>query len=445
MPPTTADYWLRTLPEPKLELIDGRLVVGNSLAGSRVLLRELLAGWGLEAGVCLAPSALWRQALREANSPTDPRPLPPVGPLTNGSHSAVASQFQMGLFDVTREGYFGVSLGRDCAMRLGDNVFTPDAHLVTWPHAERVTDSYTDGPADLVVEVLWPGQEAQDRGVKRRFYEAGGVAEYWIADPAREAIDFLRLTPDGYRPQQPDADGRYRPASVPGLAFVPGRLWQSLTDDRPLWAIHDYRGLFETEAPDEPQRGPRFRDSEWQWGSLPFAPAIQLDPCPLSVAEFISWCPRAKFELVDGKTVVGSRIGSRNTLGMLLQTFGLLDTLSLVPVRDWLEAVEAVERDERKAEARKAEWWDFARRTAALLRQRHHLDRIAVVGDLVRPQPLNGWSSLKFVLWDVANEHTWAISQTLYLHDDGHHCDFIRAEKARPHEREMIEREAVEV
>src|SRR5205814_10617347 len=166
----------------------------------------------------------------------------------------------------------------------------------------------TDGPADLVVEVLWPGHEAQDRAVKRRFYEAGGVAEYWDADPVRETIDYLRLTPDGYRPQQPDADGRYRPASVPGLAFMPAQLWKALQDDRPLWAIHDYRGLFETEAPGEPRRGPRFHEGEWEWGRLPFEPVIDLEPRPLTVGQFVSWCPRAKIELVHGQTQVDGRV-----------------------------------------------------------------------------------------------------------------------------------------
>jgi hypothetical protein len=445
MPPITVERWHRNLPEPKLELIDGKLIVGNSLAGSRALLRELLYGWGLDAGVCLAPTALWRQALRDAADRPDPPPPPPAGPMRHAMHHAVANQFRMALFDLTRAGHYGVSLGRDCAMRLGDNVFTPDTHLVGWPHVERVTDSYTDGPADLVIEVLWPGHEAQDREVKRRFYEAGGVAEYWVVDPVTEAIEYLRLTPDGYSPHQPDADGRYRPASVPGLAFVPAQLWKSLRDDRPLWAMHDYHGLFEAEAPDEPRGRYRFPEGEWHWECLPFAPAIGLTPQPLTVAQFMAWCPEAKFELIHGKPSVGNSLGTRNTLGMLLQTFGLSDVLSLFPARDWRAAVEAVERDEQAAEERKAEWWAFARETAALLRERHHLGRIAVIGDLVRPRPLNCWSSITFVLWDVTSEQTWAISQTLYHRDRDQRCDFIRAEQARRPEREQIEHEAVDL
>lgn len=39
--------------EGKLELIDSQLIVDNSIVGSRLLLRQILQGWG--AGVALAP------------------------------------------------------------------------------------------------------------------------------------------------------------------------------------------------------------------------------------------------------------------------------------------------------------------------------------------------------------------------------------------------------
>lgn len=53
-------------PESKLELIDGRLIVGNSLAGSRYLLREILTGWGPAAAMPFAPEPLWWRALTVA-------------------------------------------------------------------------------------------------------------------------------------------------------------------------------------------------------------------------------------------------------------------------------------------------------------------------------------------------------------------------------------------
>jgi hypothetical protein len=56
------DRWLSG-PEPKLELIGGRLIVGDSLDGSRWLLFEILDGWGPAVALPMAPRALWLQAL----------------------------------------------------------------------------------------------------------------------------------------------------------------------------------------------------------------------------------------------------------------------------------------------------------------------------------------------------------------------------------------------
>lgn len=42
-------------PENKLELIGGQLIVGNSLAGSRLLLRQILQAWGTKSqSLCLS-------------------------------------------------------------------------------------------------------------------------------------------------------------------------------------------------------------------------------------------------------------------------------------------------------------------------------------------------------------------------------------------------------
>lgn len=42
---------------------------------------------------------------------------------------------------------------------------------------------------DFVVEVLSDGTEQRDRGVKFEDFEAHGVREYWIVDPAEESVE----------------------------------------------------------------------------------------------------------------------------------------------------------------------------------------------------------------------------------------------------------------
>jgi hypothetical protein len=43
------------LPGSKIELVNGQLIVGDSLTHSRRLLHQILRGWGIEALVALAP------------------------------------------------------------------------------------------------------------------------------------------------------------------------------------------------------------------------------------------------------------------------------------------------------------------------------------------------------------------------------------------------------
>ncbi|NJL46696.1 MAG: hypothetical protein HC929_03310 [Leptolyngbyaceae cyanobacterium SM2_5_2] len=57
------DNWINNKPESNLELIDGQLIVGNSLTGSRLLLRQILRGWRADVAVALAPIETWLQAL----------------------------------------------------------------------------------------------------------------------------------------------------------------------------------------------------------------------------------------------------------------------------------------------------------------------------------------------------------------------------------------------
>lgn len=51
-------------PEFRLELVDGKFLVGGTLAGSRWLLKEILSGWGLESAIAFAPLESWHETIR---------------------------------------------------------------------------------------------------------------------------------------------------------------------------------------------------------------------------------------------------------------------------------------------------------------------------------------------------------------------------------------------
>src|SRR5947209_2588674 len=57
-------HWA-AMPEGKLELIDGKLII-STLSGSRWIMREILKDYGPDIVLPMAPPTLWWSALREA-------------------------------------------------------------------------------------------------------------------------------------------------------------------------------------------------------------------------------------------------------------------------------------------------------------------------------------------------------------------------------------------
>lgn len=102
----------------------------------------------------------------------------------------------------------------------------PDLLFIAREHLDRVKDTFVDGPADLVVEIISPDSRARDRGEKFYEYEQGGVREYWLLDPLRQQAEFYRLGDDGvYRLVQIGADGVFRSAVLDGLWLKIEWLW----------------------------------------------------------------------------------------------------------------------------------------------------------------------------------------------------------------------------
>jgi len=427
-------------PENKLELIDGKLVVGNSLVGSRLLLRQILQGWGAEAAIALAPIETWLSALATgygwsiaAAGTIDgiltalesqardiefvPEDLSAGSSDATWSHHQIRQNLTMGLFRLD-ETVGGQSLGRDFVMRLGNNGFTPDLVFFKSSGLNQLYSYFVSGPAELVIEVLMPGHEASDRARKYKHYQAAGVPEYWLIDPAAEQVEFYRLIEDRYQLQSPEADGFYRPRSVPGLAFRAAELWQEEEPhplESSLFVVEQQIEGFERQSGDE---GPH-------WGSLLFIPNIQIDPVPISFEEYISWAPRAKFEFIEGKPLIESTPGTRNVLAMLLMTFGLASVVKLLPPQAWLQGLRQRLAWERHDADRKAAWWAIARQAAEILHTDFGVGRLAVIGDLVMPQPLNYWSGITLVYWQKL-ESSWQAYEALRDIDPNRHIVDLR-------------------
>ena len=63
------------------------------------------------------------------------------------------------------------------------NAFQPDIIFIASNKLSIVKEGKVKGAPDLIVEVLSPGTANDDKGKKKKVYEACGVKEYFIVDP----------------------------------------------------------------------------------------------------------------------------------------------------------------------------------------------------------------------------------------------------------------------
>lgn len=106
------------------------------------------------------------------------------------------------------------------------SVVQPDLVFVRADRLSLVSGRGIEGPPDLVVEVLSPTTEAQDRGAKLQLYARHGVPHYWLLDPDARRLEAYELAGTSYR-LVADLTGTadFAPALFPGLTLPLDALW----------------------------------------------------------------------------------------------------------------------------------------------------------------------------------------------------------------------------
>ncbi|WP_017306139.1 Uma2 family endonuclease [Spirulina subsalsa] len=86
-------------------------------------------------------------------------------------------------------------MGSRATVRLPDLMVLTEELAQALSGASRSMISLEMPPPELVVEVVSPGRENEERDYryKRAQYQARGIREYWIIDPMQEQITVLRL------------------------------------------------------------------------------------------------------------------------------------------------------------------------------------------------------------------------------------------------------------
>ncbi len=113
----------------------------------------------------------------------------------------------------------------------------PDIAVVLDANRHRLTATYIDGPADVVVEVISPESRDRDRIEKFREYAKAGIPEYWLIDPELKTAEFYTLHAGAYEPAGIDAEGRFWSNVLPCFWLVVTWLWEppSLPDILRAW------------------------------------------------------------------------------------------------------------------------------------------------------------------------------------------------------------------
>lgn len=109
--------------------------------------------------------------------------------------------------------------------RLGGR--SPDVMFIAKENLHRKSRKNLNGPADIAVEIVSEESRRRDRVEKFIEYETGGVREYWLLDPEKEEAEFYVLDAGRkYVRAEPDAEGRFHSAVLPGLWVEVDWLWE---------------------------------------------------------------------------------------------------------------------------------------------------------------------------------------------------------------------------
>lgn len=114
----------------------------------------------------------------------------------------------------------------------------PDIFFIPKALFHLVGKNIFKGVPPLVVEILSPSTEAEDRVVKRAEYARLGVTQYWIVDFPNRAIEILvlRTGPDGSRDydliETVRGDAVFRPTKFPGLEIPLADVWPTEFENR---------------------------------------------------------------------------------------------------------------------------------------------------------------------------------------------------------------------
>ena len=111
-----------------------------------------------------------------------------------------------------------------CAFRRND--YEPDIAFFSPEQSVQFNPDQRLFPVPvLIVEVLSPSTEANDRGVKFDDYARSGVREYWLVDPGTETVEIYAGANGTFERVEPGGAGRLRSRVPDDMNAIITSLW----------------------------------------------------------------------------------------------------------------------------------------------------------------------------------------------------------------------------
>ncbi len=102
-----------------------------------------------------------------------------------------------------------------------ENTIQPDIVFIAEANRSIIAPHGIVGAPDLIVEIISPSSIQRDRNTKMALYQKFGVKEYWIIDPAWQAIEVYALTDGAYE--------LFASQVGPGKPAVPSKLLEGFS------------------------------------------------------------------------------------------------------------------------------------------------------------------------------------------------------------------------
>ena len=111
-------------------------------------------------------------------------------PAPQTRHQIVSRNIEHILLNYIEDNDFGQLLYAPTDVILSDTtIVQPDILFIHKDREHIIKKNFIEGPPDLLIEIMSPGNEKLDRFTKMKHYALFGVGEYWLIDYEARILD----------------------------------------------------------------------------------------------------------------------------------------------------------------------------------------------------------------------------------------------------------------